>query len=247
MKAKEYWKPVTIGSTVGILLGPGTMFAIQHGSDNGDEEWDEEETDNDTESIDVSIEYASRPSINIVPISDDMSFSEAFAAGRAAAGGPGGVFSWRGNLYGTYYKDEWDAMSHEEKHLFAVKANTAARPADSIAQDDVSIADDATIQTEENEFSAEDEDVRIIGFGDVDLPNGQTVTIQELEVNGQRVALIDVDQDGEPDIAMSDLNHNQQMDEGEVIDLQTGEAVMFTNSEEQHIEDANEDLMSMTI
>jgi hypothetical protein len=61
------------------------------------------------------------------------------------------------------------------------------------------------------------------------LENGRTVTVQELEVNGQRVAVIDVDQDGEADLAMTDLNNNQQMDEGEVIDLHTGEAVNFTN------------------
>jgi hypothetical protein len=30
---------------------------------------------------------------------------------------------------------------------------------------------------------------------------------------------------------MTDLNHNQQMDEGEVIDLHTGEAISFANDD----------------
>ena len=52
-----------------------------------------------------------------------------------------------------------------------------------------------------------------------------------MEINGQRVAVIDVDKDGEADFAMTDLNHNYQMDDGEVIDLHTGETLTFTNDE----------------
>jgi len=86
---------------------------------------------------------------------------------------------------------------------------------------------------EANEQTTEsgDDDVRVLGYGDVTLDNGQTITVEELDVNGQRVAVIDVDQDGEADYAISDLNNNQQMDEGEVIDLHTGEAVSFTNDD----------------
>lgn len=47
-------------------------------------------------------------------ITEDMSFGEAFAAARAEVG-PGGVFEWHGNLYGTYTADEWNAMSAEDK------------------------------------------------------------------------------------------------------------------------------------
>lgn len=102
--------------------------------------------------------------------------------------------------------------------------------------DDVNVVvdNDANAEpTEANEQTteSEDDDVRVLGFGDVTLNNGQTVTVEELEINGQRVAVIDIDQDGEADYAISDLNHNQQMDEGEVIDLHTGEAVSFTNDD----------------
>ena len=74
-----------------------------------------------------------------------------------------------------------------------------------------------------------DDDVRVLGYGDVALENGQNVTVEELNINGQRVAVVDVDQDGVADYGLSDINHNRQMDEGEVIDLHTGEAVSFTN------------------
>jgi len=82
-----------------------------------------------------------------------------------------------------------------------------------------------------DELANDDNDVRVVGYGDVRTMNGETVAVQELDINGQRVAIIDVDRDGIGDYVMTDLNHNQQMDDGEVIDLQTGEALTFTNNE----------------
>lgn len=46
-------------------------------------------------------------------VDDSMSFSQAFAAARHEVG-PGGLFVWHGNTYGTYYANEWNAMSPEE-------------------------------------------------------------------------------------------------------------------------------------
>ena len=47
-------------------------------------------------------------------VSDDMSFGEAFAAAHDEVG-PGGVFEWHGELYGTYTAQEWNSLSREEK------------------------------------------------------------------------------------------------------------------------------------
>ena len=51
-------------------------------------------------------------------VNDNMSFSEAFAAARAETGA-GGVFFWRGGVYGTYYRDEWSQLSPEYKEAFS--------------------------------------------------------------------------------------------------------------------------------
>ena len=88
-----------------------------------------------------------------------------------------------------------------------------------------------------NDITSNDDDVRIIGFKEVEIGRGRSVAMQEIEVNGQRVAVIDVDKDGNPDLAMSDLNHNQQMDEGEVLDLHTGEPLAFNDNVPQDIPD----------
>lgn len=165
---------------------------------------------------------------------DNMSFREAFDTARAELGA-GGVFRWHGNIYNTYTADEWNAKTAKEQDDFAeqVGAEISAEDVDT----DVNIVSNDNVNGNEvavSEQAAEttenaDDDVRVLGYGDVTLDNGRTVTVEELEVNGQRVAVIDVDQDGEADLAMTDLNNNQQMDEGEVIDLHTGEAVSFTN------------------
>jgi len=50
-------------------------------------------------------------------VSDDMSFGDAFAKAREDVGA-GGFFEWKGNTYNTYYKEEWDALSDEQKNDF---------------------------------------------------------------------------------------------------------------------------------
>ena len=50
-------------------------------------------------------------------VNGNMTFDEAFAAARNELGA-GGIFSWHGNTYGTYYADEWDGFSDEYKNAF---------------------------------------------------------------------------------------------------------------------------------
>lgn len=57
-------------------------------------------------------------------VDDDMSFSEAFATARAQVGAPG-VFVWHGNTYGTYYAEEWNAMSADERGQFLADVNVS--------------------------------------------------------------------------------------------------------------------------
>lgn len=213
---KQTWKQVSISGVTGILMGAGAMKAMQSMAAG--------ESENNAEQAiaEADTQY------------DNMSFREAFDAARAELGA-GGVFRWHGNIYNTYTADEWNAKTAKEQDDFAeqVGAEISAEDVDT----DVNIVSNDNVNGNEvavSEQAAEttenaDDDVRVLGYGDVTLDNGRTVTVEELEVNGQRVAVIDVDQDGEADLAMTDLNHNQQMDEGEVIDLHTGEAVSFTN------------------
>lgn len=228
---RENWKPVTISGMTGILMGAGSMYATQRLT---------------TDSATV-VESSEQP-LHEASVEGCKSFREAFQTARAELGA-GGVFRWHGNIYNTYTAEEWNAMSKEEKNLFAQRVKPEVSPADidtnqitkqeSAADEDVQVA---SVQQEDPVAKAQvvadeagevqsDDDVRVIGFGDVNLADGRSVTVEELEINGQRVAVIDVDKDGVGDFAMSDLNHNQRADEGEVIDLHTGDVISFQNDQ----------------
>ena len=253
MNVKESWKPVTISGTTGILMGAGTMYGMQIFDHTGEE----------------PTTPSAEGKLKVTNTDDGVSFKEAFDTARAEQG-PGGVFTWRGNIYNTYTADEWQGMSDADKQQFAsrvkpfVNTSDVATSSENVTED-VTVAETGTEEVDENvvevvpkevveekaddvapveetdtahenvtswdDLTGENNDVRIIGYKDIEISNGKTVTMQGLEVNGQRVAIIDIDKDGEPDLAMSDLNHNFQMDEGEVIDLHTGEALTFTNEE----------------
>lgn len=224
---KETWKPVTISGFTGILMGAASAYGMQAVM-NGETS----ETAPEAKPVDY----------------DSMSFKDAFEAARAQVG-PGGVFTWHGNVYNTYTAAEWNAKTHKEQQEFAEQVEeqiAAVEPEatqDSLdgveptQTDDVRVVVNNVIvddsenmeETPASTTTEEENDVRIIGTGEVELADGHTVTVQELEMNGQRVAVIDLDNDGVADVAMSDLNHNNQADEGEIIDLHTGEALSFTN------------------
>lgn len=55
-------------------------------------------------------------------VNDNMSFNEAFAAARHEVG-PGGLFEWHGQVYGTYYGNEWDAMSEADRDQYWADVN----------------------------------------------------------------------------------------------------------------------------
>ena len=238
---RENWKPVTISGMTGILMGAGTMYATQSLA-----------TGNAS-----AVDSGEQP-LQEASVEGCKSFRDAFEAARAEFG-PGAVFRWHGNIYNTYTSEEWNALSTEEKNQFAQRVKPEVSPADidtkQIAEAEAQTAGEAETATDEDvqvasvqeedhvanaqvvaeepasAKSDDDDDVRVIGFGDVNLADGRSVTVEELEINGQRVAVIDVDKDGVGDFAMSDMNHNNRADEGEVIDLHTGDAVSFHNDQ----------------
>lgn len=246
MKTKEMWKPVTISGVSGILMGAGAVYGAQKLMANNDDQ--------------LAELVETEQSLKETTMDDSLSFKHAFDGAREEIG-PDGLFHWRGNIYSTCTAEEWAAKTTEEKDLIAQQIRpevsveeidtaqledaTETRDTEMAYNDDVQIdnsyttASDADVAVatiaEEVPTEAEvgDDDVRIVGYGDIDLANGNTVTVEELDINGQRVAIIDMDQDGVGDIAMSDINHNNQPDEGEVIDLHTGDVLSFGDSVDQ--------------
>ena len=163
------------------------------------------------------------PDATVVPVAtavnDDMSFNEAFAAARAEVGA-GGIFEWHGNTYNTYYAEEWEAMSPEERNNFYA------------ASEDVAIVQDVDVVEE-------DGDVRVIGVYE-DNVEGHEVYIGAIEVDGENVMFVDVDHDQVFDIAVADVNGDGCISDEEVVDISDQGICVDDLAARAFIEDPND-------
>ena len=213
---KESWKLVGLGAATGILIGAGALYAgTAMAAGNNEENAEGEQTlDSSTSGSD---------SLNVAHVTPGQPFSEAFAQARAEVG-PGGVFHWNGGVYNTYTKEEWDSMSAAEKNDFVAHA----RPEYSVEQIDTNhlTAETPQIHVQVDELHVHvdpaADDVHIVGQQDVPADD-PGYTTEEFEFEGhQGVYVHPTDSDGH-DIAIVDLNDNEEIDDGEIVDLETGE------------------------
>lgn len=65
-----------------------------------------------------------------------------------------------------------------------------------------------------------DTDIQVLSYETVTNEDGSQCDMAIVSVNGQGVAIIDVDQDGYADVMAADQNQNGQIDNNEVVDLQ---------------------------
>lgn len=226
---KLNWKEVTIGGVSGIVLGAAAtagIEAIAHGSDS-----DAHSTGKaDIPEIGENVEVAEN-------VNDDMTFSEAFAEARHEVGA-GGVFVWHEQVYGTYYKEEWDAMSDEQKadYWAAVRGTDVIEEpdaendpevvdapeaeaenieeGDAVAEDEAEAEIDAEAETVEVEDAADVEDTmepELVAAGEIG--DGGYAELYDTTGNGQGdVAIVDVDADGQPDVVAVDVDADGQAD-----------------------------------
>lgn len=126
-------------------------------------------------------------------VEDDMSFQEAFSSARDQVG-PGGFFEWKGNVYSTYVKEEWDAMSVEEQQAYCEEINESA--------------DYDSLELKENQVVVTDDGVEYI---DLDGDG-----INEIEMS-------DIDDDGDMDLHKIDLNDDGNWDVEHVDAIESNE------------------------
>lgn len=103
-------------------------------------------------------------------VDDSMSFSEAFAAARREVGA-GGLFVWHGQTYGTYYKEEWDAMSEADKEEYWADVNHTTSHLNHLSGH--SSSGSSNDSTDESDLSMEEdstelEDVDLMASNDID-------------------------------------------------------------------------------
>lgn len=137
------------------------------GPDSADIQGDDVVHDmSDDDIMDTAVDFAEG-------VNDEMSFSQAFAAARAEVGA-GGAFEWRGQIYGTYYADEWESMSDDEKDAFGSKFDFGG--ADSNYEAEATNDDDVfAVEDNEADVVADDDEIEIIVDDELDDDYGDEV------------------------------------------------------------------------
>ncbi len=182
--------------------------------------------------------------VKVAEVSDDMSFDEAFASARKQVGA-GGVFEWRGKLYGTYYKNEWDNMSQADKDQYAAnvfgtpqakvhQTNTQDQPQQDVAEDtdaeqntNVQKVSHQTNNQQDRAEAGSGEDGRyniqqVYGVTTVTDNDGNPMTMVEAKVNGHNAILCDINQDDKIDSMAIDANDDGQITQDEIIPVPQG-------------------------
>lgn len=226
---KGYAKTVATAVT-GAALGSGFPFIIGKIKETINEVESSDETQSN-EAI-PSVEWADGNITVATGVTDAMSFNEAFAIARSEVGA-GGAFEWRGNVYGTYYAEEWNNMTPAEKSDFynhfswnnidSPSVNGATYTEVASNNDDIEIVSVDHTQSSANaggastvEVVSTEPEIEVLGVVH-DMSTGSN--IGGMSVDGQDVFLIDVDGDLEFDLMASDLNRNNVVDECEVVDI----------------------------
>lgn len=242
VKKNSKWKKAA-GVGAGVVGGAaaGVVFSSMASADNV------EVADEDTPAASHPLQPAG--DVKVAQVSDDMSFSEAFASARKQVGA-GGVFEWRGKLYGTYYKTEWDAMSQADKDQYAANVfghqthHSADKPSDNLAQGNITdngnnqggtTTDKAKVTevkggettTSQNELTIENVNVETVTD-----ENGNPVTVAYAKVNGYDSLFFDVDNDGSVDVMAVDVNKDGQITDNEVAPVPKGELAISDFIEE---------------
>lgn len=168
---------------------------------------------------------ATSDGIRVAQVNDDLSFSRAFTEARQQVGA-GGVFEWRGRIYSTFYKDEWDGMSSQEK----------AEWQHSIDYDEVRQEDNNYSYTKTADHSPHIEIHAIERNVD-----GTNTDIAYASVDGHDAAFVDENQDGYVDAIGIDVNDNGFLDDNEVLDARGERFRMPSNVPEMDYANSSEE------
>ena len=162
--------------------------------------------------------------VRIAQVDDKATFAEAFADARAQVG-PGGAFEWRGHVYNTYYAEEWNNMSAEERAEYQSKIDytTIAGDTSQVVEENPYVEQNPMASNTEMVDNDSDVDggVKVLGVEAVEDEYGNQMTVAVVEAEGEQALLVDVDNDGSMDALMVDENYDNQIDPyNEIYDIE---------------------------
>lgn len=177
----DTWKPVVIGGVSGIAMGSAATAAVAATTNQTSEDTENGETILTGVSGSAHVD----DSVPVAQVSDDMSFSEAFHAAHEQVG-PGGVFVWHGQVYGTYTADEWNSMTPAEQAEFGSHVHVQyAESSHTSSQSTNHDAPTAEVVVEQTETTTEHQPEQVAHVNDTNDTNNGTPEQQEIHVEVQ--------------------------------------------------------------
>jgi hypothetical protein len=239
------WKYVTLGGVAGILMGAGSLYAGQKVVKEFVSESEEDVNDESNTQVTAS-------EIRVANVGQDLSFGQAFAAARAEVG-PGGVFYWHGGIYNTFTAEEWSAMSVEQKNEFAQHVQPEYHPHDLSTPTDANtqvivvhhVYHNEDIQSSSNntegvEVAGHQADSNVTQDGDVHI-------VGYAKVQGHVAVGVDLDNDGQADVAIIDVDDNQIVSDPDIVvdrdgNMATMGEIVGSNASNINAADNNSDI-----
>lgn len=222
LKEKEdvpVWKSVLMGALPGAVIGVAGVSGILAHQEARAKETPKDEDPTvlppSEEALEADPVFVPMDSVEVAGrVDDSMSFAEAFRTARAEVG-PGGAFTWHGEVYSTYYGTEWNSMSPEDQSQYghAVSAsdihpepwsaqpeqepfpNPEPDPVPDVIVGDIEVVAVETVETP---------------YGDVDVAHGS--------VGEHAATFFDLNQDDVIDSVAIDANDNLVVEEDEIYE-----------------------------
>ena len=183
----------------------------------------------------------------VAHVSDSQSFAQAFADARQQVG-PGGIFEWHGQVYGTYYADEWNSMSQDQRNDYWASVNAQAahdedwNPHSNTHQNVVSHDNDTSNLMAANEEHLDNDPAPRVEVGQIVSQDG--ITMAEISLDGESMLVADTDNDGVIDTMAADFDGDGQLSDYEIVsteevglDLPIDLADLQEMSGEQQVDD----------
>ena len=237
---KPMWQRAAVGAGVGILAGAATTVLTS--GITQEQAQQQEQPDINGNGGDAPHPAWTDGNVPVASsVNDNMSFTEAFNAARAEVGA-GGAFEWHGNIYNTYYEDEWEGMTAAERAEFgnhfswndhhndvADSLQTAETSGDEVIATVVEPSDgdeveaDVVVPTDVVDIQVENDPVAIV-TGDVEIlgvvhDDDSGTNIGGMMIDGHEAVVIDVNDDLTFDILGVDTNDNHELEDHELLDI----------------------------
>ena len=238
-KSSSAWKQVSIGGAAGILMGAGIMYGARAYADSQHEPSEE----------DPNATPDAANGVKVADVNDDMSFKEAFDAARDQVGA-GGVFRWHGGIYNTYTADEWNNMTDAEKSDFAHLVQPEVSAANINAAQISEATPDVHVHVHVHEATNVNQpagttgnDVQVVGNEHANNPGGgdDVHIVAYGQVEGHAAVAVDLDNDGQADVAVIDVDDTGSLTSPDVVVNNRGEMATFGELEAMYNQDTPED------